>query len=175
MKHDYEVTEDDVRRWAKYILESHNMPLTKENIENLTETIIRTEWEAQTFIVNNVLNIFKKTYQNVYAETYDKNNHYDVIIYCPHAKNRESIKKIKILNKHLLIGIGEREYRYGVVVEDGEKYYVIPGLICTIYLPLSNDMKNILRYSVKNGLIHVEISKNKWFVAFIYFFCNLLV
>ena len=41
--HDYELTEDDVRRWSKYILESHNIPLTKENIDNLTETIIYTE------------------------------------------------------------------------------------------------------------------------------------
>ncbi len=157
MVHDYELTEDDVRRWAKYILESQNMPLTKENIENLTETIIRAEWEAQTFVVNNVNDIFEKTYQNVYAEMQGKNNHYDVLIYCPYAKNKESIKKIMIINKHLLINIGEREYRYGVV---GEGEYIMSGLICTAYLPLPNNAENILKYSVKNGLIHVKISKS---------------
>ena len=57
-----------MRRWARYILESHGKPLTKENIENLTDTIIRTEWEAQTFVVDDVLNIFNKTYQNIYIE-----------------------------------------------------------------------------------------------------------
>ncbi len=70
MRHDYECTEDDVRRWARYILESHGKPLTKENIENLTNTIIHAEWEAQTFVVDDVLNIFNKTYQNVYAEVH---------------------------------------------------------------------------------------------------------
>ena len=156
MKHDYEVTEDDVRRWAKYILESHNMPLTKENIENLKDTIIRTEWEAQTFIVDDVLNIFKETYQNVYAELYDKNKHYEVIIYCPYAKNKDSVKKIMIFNKHLLIDIGERKYRYGIV---GEGEYIMPGLICIIYLPLPDDVKDILKWDVKNGIINVEIGK----------------
>ncbi len=68
MGYDYKYNEDDVRRWSRYILESQNMPLTKENIENLTDTIIRAEWEAQTFVVNNVNDIFEKTYQNVYAE-----------------------------------------------------------------------------------------------------------
>ncbi len=100
--------------------------------------------------------MFEKTYQNVYTETYDKNKYYEVIISCPHAKNKKSIKKITILNKHLLINIGEREYRYGV----GEKEYIIPGLICTIYLPLPDDVKNILKWSVKNGTIHVKISKS---------------
>ena len=133
------------------------MPLTKESIENLTYEIIGTEMEAQTFIVNNVLNIFKKTYRNVYVEVQDKDNHYDVLIYCPHAKNKNSVKKIMIFNKHLLIDIGEREYRYGIV-EEGE--YIIPGLICIIYLPLPKDVKEILRWSVKNGLIHVEVSKS---------------
>ena len=133
------------------------MPLTKENIKNLTDTIIRAEWEAQTFVVNNVINIFNKTYQNVYAEIQGKNNHYNIVIYCPHAKNKDSVKKIKIFNKHLLINIGEREYRYGIV---GEGEYIVPGLICAIYLPLPNDVKEILKYSVKNGIIHVEIDKN---------------
>ena len=45
MKHDYKYTEDDVRRWARYILESQEMPLTKENVEKLTDTIIHAEWE----------------------------------------------------------------------------------------------------------------------------------
>ncbi len=89
MKHDYKYTEDDVRRWARHILESHNMPLTKENIENLTYEIIGTEMDAQTFVVNNVIDIFKKTYQNTYAEIQNKNNYYDILISCPHAKNRE--------------------------------------------------------------------------------------
>ncbi len=40
MGHNYKCTEDDVRRWSRYILESQNMPLTKENIENLTDEII---------------------------------------------------------------------------------------------------------------------------------------
>ena len=159
MKHDYEITEDDVRRWSRYILESQNMPLTKENIENLTETIIRAEWEAQTFVVNNVLNIFNKTYQNVYAEIQGKDNHYNIVIYCPHAKNKESVKKIRIFNKHLLIHVGEREYRYGVVGEDGEEEYIMSGLICTVYLSLPKDVKEILKYSVKNGIIYMEISK----------------
>ena len=68
MVHDCKYTEDDVRRWSRYILESQNMPLTKENIENLTDTIIRAEWEAQTFVVNNANDIFEKIYQNTYAE-----------------------------------------------------------------------------------------------------------
>ena len=157
MVHDYELTEDDVRRWSRYILESQNMPLTKENVEELTETIIRAEWEAQTFVVNNVLNIFNKTYQNVYAEMQDKDNHYDVLIYCPHVKNKDSVKKIMILNKHLLIHVGEREYRYGIV---GEGEYIISGLICTVYLPLPNNTKEILKYSVKNGIVYVEIRKS---------------
>ncbi len=62
MRYNYECTVDDVGRWAKYILESHDIPLTKENIENLTDTIIHAEWEAQTFVVDDVLNIFNKTY-----------------------------------------------------------------------------------------------------------------
>ena len=160
MKHDYEVIEDDVRRWARHILESQNMPLTKENIEELTETIICAEWEAQTFIVNNVIDIFRKTYQNTYAEMQDKDRYYDVLISCPHAKDKDLVKKIKIFNKHLLMHVGEREYRYGVVGEDGEKEYIMPGLICTIYLPLPNNGKNILRWSVKNGLIYVEVDKS---------------
>ncbi len=43
MGHNYECTEDDVRRWSRYVLESQDMPLTKENIENLTDTIIYAE------------------------------------------------------------------------------------------------------------------------------------
>ncbi len=86
--------------------------------------------------------------------------YYDVLIYCPHAKNKDSVKKIMIFNKHLLIDIGEREYRYGIVGEEGEKYYIIPGLICAIYLPLPNNTKEILKYSVKNGIVYVEISKS---------------
>ncbi len=80
-----------------------------------------------------------------------------MVIYCPHAKNKNSVKKIMILNKHLLIDIGERKYTYEFA--DDEEY-TIPGLICTMYLPLPKDIKEILKYSVKNGVIHVEISKN---------------
>ncbi len=145
MKHDYKYTEDDVRRWARYILESQNIPFTNENIERLTDTIIRAEWEAQTFVVNDANEIFRKTYQNVYAETYDKNKYYEVIISCPHAKNKESVKKIMVFNKHLLIHVGERVYRYGVVVEDGEREYIMPGLACVIYLPLPDDTNDILK------------------------------
>ncbi len=87
----------------------------------------------------------------------NKDNHYNVVIYCPHAKNKDSIKKIRIFNKHLLIHVGKREYRYGIV---GEGEYIIPGLICAIYLPLPKDVKDILKYSVKNRIIHVEISKS---------------
>ena len=107
------------------------------------------------FAVNDVNEIFRKTYQNVYAETYDKDNRYEVIISCPHAKNKDSIKKIRILNKHLLIHVGEREYRYEVETE-----YIMSGLACVIYLPLPDDVKDILRWSVKNGTIHVEVSKS---------------
>ena len=109
----------------------------------------------KTFVVNDANEIFRKTYQNVYAETYDKNKYYEVIISCPHAKNKESVKKIKIFNKHLLIHVGEREYRYKVKTE-----YVMPRLICAIYLPLPDDIKNILKRSVKNGIIYVEVGKN---------------
>ena len=83
--------------------------------------------------------------------------YYNVVIYCPHAKNKNSVKKIMIFNKHLLIDIGEREYRYGIV---GEGEYIMSSLACVIYLPLPEDIKNILRWSVKNGLIHVEVSKS---------------
>ena len=44
------------------------MPLAKENIENLTDAIIYAEWQTQTFVADNVNDIFEKTYQNVYAE-----------------------------------------------------------------------------------------------------------
>ena len=74
-----------------------------------------------------------------------------MVIYCPHAKNKNSIKKITILNKHFLIYVGGREYRYGIVGEGGEKYYVIPGLLCAIYLSLPKDVKEILKWSVKTG------------------------
>ena len=131
--------------------------MTKENIENLADTIIRAEWEAQTFIIDDVLNIFNKTYQNVYAEMQDKDNHYDVVVYCPYAKNKDSIKKIMIFNKHLLINIGERKYTYRFA--DDEEY-IMSGLICTVYLPLPNNAENILKYSVKNRIIHVEVGKN---------------
>ena len=89
----------------------------------------------------------------------DKNMYYDIVIYCPHAENNKSVKKIILLNKHLLIHIGEREYRYGVV-EEGEKYYIMPGLLCIIYLLLPKDVKNILKWNVKNGLINVRIDKS---------------
>ncbi len=80
-----------------------------------------------------------------------------MIIYYLHAKNRNSIKKmIMILNKHLLISIGEREYTYRFA--DDEEY-IIPGLICTIYLSPPKDIKEILKYNVKNGIVYMEISK----------------
>ena len=53
----------------------------------------------------------------------------------------------------------EREYRYGIV-EEGEKYYIILGLICVVYLPLPKDVKNILKWNIKNGLINVKIDKS---------------
>ena len=59
-----------------------------------------------------------------------------------------------------MIHVGGREYRYGIVEEEGEKYYIILGLICVIYLPLPKDVENILKWSVKNGIIYVKISKN---------------
>ncbi len=80
-----------------------------------------------------------------------------MIIYCPHAKNKDSIKKIMMFNKHLLINVGERKYTYKFA--DNEEY-IIPGLICMIYLPLPKDVKNILKYSVKNGIIYVVVGKN---------------
>ena len=85
----------------------------------------------------------------------DKDIYYDVLISCPHAKNKNSIKKITAFNKHLLIHVGEREYRYQF---DG-KEHIMPGLLCTIYLPLPNNIKDISRWSVKNGLIHIKIRK----------------
>ena len=75
------------------------------------------DYSASYFLHN-----FNKTYQNVYAEVQDKSNHYNVVIYCPHAKNKDSVKKIMILNKHLLIDIGEREYRY--MFADDEEYII---------------------------------------------------
>ncbi len=80
-----------------------------------------------------------------------------MIIYCPHAKNKDSIKKIMILNKHLLINIGEMKYTYRFA--DDEEY-IISELICAIYLPLPEVVKEILKYNVKNGLIHVEMNKS---------------
>ena len=56
--------------------------------------------------------------------------------------------------------VGEGEYRCGVVGEEGGKEYIMSGLICTIYLPLPKDVKNILKYNVRNGTIHVKISKS---------------
>ena len=124
------------------------MPLTKENIENLAYEIIGTEINAQVYVINNVNDIFRKTYRNVYVMIQDKNMYYDVLISCPHAKDKDSIKKIGILNKHLLIHVGVREYRYGVIVEDGD--YIMPGLIYIIYLSLPDDAKDILKWSVRN-------------------------
>ena len=34
------------------------------------------------------------------------------------------------------------------------------GLACVIYLPLLKDVRDILRWSVKNGTIHAEINKS---------------
>ena len=80
-----------------------------------------------------------------------------MIIYCPHAKNKESVKRIIIFNKHLLIHVGERKYTYNFA--DDEEY-TVSGLICAIHLPLPKDVKEILKYSVKNGIIYVEMDKN---------------
>ena len=92
-----------------------------------------------------------------YMMRYNKNNHYNVVIYCPHAKNKNSIKKIKIFNKHLLIDIGERKYRYGF---EGKGEYTIRGLACMMNLPLPNNAEIILKYDVRNGVIHVEVNKS---------------
>ena len=86
--------------------------------------------------------------------------YYEIILYFLCIKECDSVEKIKILNKHLLINVGEREYRYGVVGEEGEKYYIMPGLICVIYLLLPKYVKEMLKWSVKNELIHVEIGKS---------------
>ena len=51
-----------------------------------------------------------------------------------------------------LIHVSEREYRYGIVEGEGEKYYIMLELICVTYLPLSDDVENILKWGVKNGL-----------------------
>ncbi len=56
-----------------------------------------------------------------------------------------------------LINVGEREYTYRFA--DDEEY-TIPGLICAIYLPLLKDVKEMLKWSIKNGLVYVEISKS---------------
>ena len=90
---------------------------------------------------------------------YDEYKYYEILLYFLCIKENKTVKMIKILNKHLLIKIGERVYRYGVVVEDGEREYIMPGLACVIYLPLPDDVKVILRWSVRNGLIYVEIDK----------------
>ena len=52
---------------------------------------------------------------------YDEYKYYEIILYFLCIKENKTVKMIKILNKHLLMHVGEREYRYGVVVEDGEK------------------------------------------------------
>ena len=85
--------------------------------------------------------------------------YYEIILYFLCIKECGSVEKIKILNKHLLMHVGERVYRYGVVVEDGEREYIMPGLACVIYLPLPKDVNDILRWSVSNGLVYVKISK----------------
>ncbi len=155
MKHNYDDEPMDydmrMRRYAKYILKLSGKKFTDDDVEKLTCELMFHDYSSSYFLYK-----FNKTYQNVYAEIQDKDDHYEVIIYCPQAKNKDSVKKIKILNKHLLINIGEREYRYGV----DEREYIIPGLACIIYLPLPKDVKNILKWSVKNRIIYAEINKN---------------
>ena len=96
-----------------------------------------------TFFFSSLLNVsgFKYLSASVYAEIQSKDNHYEVIIYCPHTKNKDSIKKIMIFNKHLLIDIGERKYTYKFA--DDEEY-TVSGLICAI---ISTTTKRCKRYS----------------------------
>ena len=113
---------------------------------------------GQIFIVDDDIDgIFEKVYQNVYAEIYEKEGYYEVLIYCPYAKDRNSIKKVKIFDKRLLIDIGERKYRYGF---EGKEEYIISGLACMINLPLPDNTKDISEWNVKNGLINVKIGKS---------------
>ena len=56
--------------------------------------------------------------------------------------------------KHILAYLGKR-----FTDEREKKYYVMPGLICVIYLPLPKDVKEMLKWSVKNGIIDVELNK----------------
>ena len=147
--------DERMRRYAKYILKLSGKKFTDDDVERLTCELMFQDYSTSYFLHN-----FNKTYRDVYAEMQDKNMYYDVLIYCPHAKNKDSVKKITIFNKHLLIDIGEREYRYGIVGEEGEKYYIMPGLLCVVYPPLPKDVKEILKWSVKNGLIHVKIDKS---------------
>ena len=63
-----------------------------------------------------------------------------------------------IFNKHLLINVGEREYTYRFADEKGE--HIMSGLICTAYLPLPSNTKEILKYSVENGIIYEEVGKS---------------
>ena len=37
---------------------------------------------------------------------------------------------------------------------------MMSGYLYIIYLPLPDDAKDILKWSVKNGLIHIEIDKS---------------
>jgi len=92
-------------------------------------------------MLRNRMETLRDRYMDVYAEAHDRDEYYEIIVYCPYARDDGWMKKTKILNNHLLIYIGVTANEY------------------IIYVPIPEDAGKILNWKIKNGLIYVEIGK----------------
>jgi len=89
-------------------------------------------------MLRNRMETLRDRYMDVYAEAHDRDEYYEIIVYCPYARDDGWMRKMKILNNHLLIYIGLTTNEY------------------IIYVPISGDAREILNWNIKDGIIQMK-------------------